>query len=99
MLGNVSIKSRTFSAAHDLLGEEVHRKRGGAQPGQLIQTDQRGIPYHMTHAQYITGWEAARGQVCCLRMAGHLSAGGEQLHCASLDSYILLLFCLPLLSY
>ena len=64
------------------------------QPGQLSRTRQRDIHTIECHAQYINWGElAGRGG----SLLGHRSAGGEQLHCASLVfSWVLFLsffFC------
>jgi len=75
----------------------------GTQLGQLTPTGQRCITYRMTSCPvYELGeltWGAA---MAAWGWTEYCSLGGEQLHCASLVLYILLLLLLlslPLLSY
>ena len=92
---------KDFSASHALPA----RSWEGAQPGQLTQTGQRDIPYHVTSCSvYKLGGVSWEMVTAARELAGHWSVGGEQLRCASLILYILLsllllLFSLPFLSY
>ena len=64
------------------------------QPGQLTQTGQRGIPYHVTsHLVYKLGG-VGLGGIAAWELTGHRLASGEQLHCASLALYIPILLLL-----
>ena len=84
------------------------KKAGGAQkvgrghPGELTQTGQRNTPYHIASCPVYklggAGWE---GWIAAQELTGHRSASGEQLHCASLVWYslILLVFLLSFYYY
>lgn len=61
----------------------MHKELGGTELGQLTQTGQRDVLYHealwgTTELEVLARWAAAAQE-----LAGHWSADGEKLHCAS----------------
>ena len=80
-----SLKSRTFQLLKPSQQEGWRGTRSWhrTQPGQLAQSGQRGIPYHvMSCPVYKLGGVGAEG-IAAQGLTGCRSAGGEQLHCAS----------------
>lgn len=78
----------------------VRKKLRGTEPGQLTQTEQREIPYLIMSLNSKTGG-VGHGVATDWGLAGHQLAGGEQLHCASLVLYTLLVifFSFPIFTY
>lgn len=106
LLSSAYTKSRTFQ----FLMQHCHqgkwgctRSCEGAQAGELTPTDQRNIYHGMHHAQLIKLRVVGQGVVAAPQgLAGHQSAGAEQLHHVSLVLYLfssLLLYPLPFLLY
>ena len=56
----------------------------GAQPGQLTQTGQRGIPCHVTSCPVYKLDGVVLGGIAARELTGHQPVSGEELHCASL---------------
>lgn len=87
---------RTFQLLILSCQQEPGGKRSceGTQPGQLTQTSQRNIPYHMG---------VGRGAASAWGLVEYCLAGCKKFHCASLALHILFLFflslLLPFLSY
>lgn len=88
--------SQGLSSLPGCAREELHKKLGCPQPGQLTWTGQRNTPYHRTsYSAYNLGGAGCEVPITAQGWAGPWSAGGEQPHCASLVfSWGLLLFFL-----
>ena len=81
-----SLKSRIFQILMPSQQEGWRDTRSweGTEPGQLTQSGQWGIPYHvMSCLVYKMGGEGLQG-IAAQGLTGCRLAGGEQLHCASL---------------